>query len=98
MVAAMSRGVLDTSVLVSDDVTHLPGELAVSVVSLAELHFGVLAAASPEARARRLAKLSQLQRRFDPLPSTRRWRTATACSLPGSPRSGGRRQDDRWTC
>jgi predicted nucleic acid-binding protein len=68
MVEAMSRGVLDTSVLVSDDVTHLPGELAVSVVSLAELHFGVLAAASPEARARRLAKLSQLQRRFDPLP------------------------------
>ena len=68
MAVGVSRGVLDTSVLVSDDVTHLPGELAVSVVSLAELHFGVLVAMTPEARSRRLVKLSQVHRRFDPLP------------------------------
>lgn len=62
------RGLLDTSVLVADDVMPLPGQLAISVVSVAELHFGVLVASSPEVRALRLARLSRLQRRFDPLP------------------------------
>lgn len=64
----VSRGVLDTSVLIATDISPLPGELAISVVSIAELHFGVLVAKSPEARAARLARLSALQRRFDPLP------------------------------
>lgn len=63
----MSRGILDTSVLIATDVAPLPGELAISVVSVAELQFGVLVA--PEhARAGRLARLSAVQRRFDPLP------------------------------
>lgn len=65
---AGQRGVLDTSVLIATDVSPLPGQLAVSVISLAELHFGVLVAASAEVRAVRLARLSRLQRRFDPLP------------------------------
>lgn len=64
----MSRGVLDTSVLVATDVEPIPGELAISVASIAELQFGVLVAKSPEARATRLARLSAIQRRFDPLP------------------------------
>jgi predicted nucleic acid-binding protein len=64
----MSRGVLDTSVLIADDVAPLPGELAISAASLAELHFGVLVAVDDEARARRLSRLSAVQRRFDPLP------------------------------
>jgi predicted nucleic acid-binding protein len=64
----MSRGVLDTSVLTADDVAPLPGELAISAASLAELHFGVLVAVDDEARARRLSRLSAVQRRFDPLP------------------------------
>jgi toxin FitB len=64
----LSRGILDTSVLIADDVSPLPGELAVSVVSLAELHCGVLLAADDDERARRLSRLSALQRRFDPLP------------------------------
>jgi predicted nucleic acid-binding protein len=59
---------LDTSVLIADDVTPLPGDLAISVVSLAELHFGVLLADDDDARARRLSRLSAMQRRFDPLP------------------------------
>lgn len=65
---SMSRGVLDTSVLVSSDLAALPGELAISVVSLAELHYGVLVAKDSEARNLRLTRLSGLQRRFDPLP------------------------------
>ena len=64
----MSRGVLDTSVLIATDVTEVPGELAISVASVAELQFGVLVAKSAQARATRLARLSAIQRRFDALP------------------------------
>lgn len=64
----VQRGILDTSVLIAQDVSALPGQLAISVVSLAELHYGVLVATSEQARAIRLSRLSRLQRRFDPLP------------------------------
>lgn len=64
----MSRGVLDTSVLIASDVQPLPGQLAISVISLAELHYGVLVAKSGDIRATRLTRLSGLQKRFDPLP------------------------------
>jgi len=63
----VTRGLLDTSVLIATDVTPIPGELAISVISIAELHFGVLVAAE-DARAARLSRLSAIQRRFDPLP------------------------------
>lgn len=62
------RGLLDTSVLVATDVDPIPGQLAISVISVAELHFGVLVAKTAGARATRLTRLSRLQRRFDPLP------------------------------
>ena len=64
----MSRGVLDTSVLIDPVVTPIPGDLAISVVSIAELHYGVLVAKGAEIRANRLSRLTALQRRFDPLP------------------------------
>jgi len=64
----VSRGVLDTSVLIASDLHPLPGELAISTISIAELHFGVLVAKDANARATRLARLSSLQRRFEPLP------------------------------
>jgi predicted nucleic acid-binding protein len=66
--AVNRRGVLDTSVLIADDITPIPGELAISIISIAELQFGVLVAKSPEAQARRLARLSAIQRRFEALP------------------------------
>jgi toxin FitB len=62
------RAVLDTSVVVATDLGPLPGELAISAVTLAELHFGVLVAADAAVRAERLRRLSVLQRRFDALP------------------------------
>lgn len=68
MGAVSRRGILDTSVLIAEDVVPLPGELAISIVSIAELQFGVLVAKTPEAQALRLARLSAVQRRFDPLP------------------------------
>jgi toxin FitB len=64
----VSRGVLDTSVLIATDVTPIPGELAISVASLAEFQFGVLVVKGAQARATRLARLSAIQRRFDALP------------------------------
>lgn len=64
----VERGILDTSVLIAEDVTALPGQLAISVISVAELHYGILVATSEQARAIRLSRLSRLQRRFDPLP------------------------------
>lgn len=62
------RAVLDTSVLLATDVPELDGELAISVASIAELHFGVLVTTDPAVRAERLRRLSALQRTFDPLP------------------------------
>jgi predicted nucleic acid-binding protein len=62
------RSVLDTSVVVATDVGPLPGELAISAATLAELHFGVLVAGEPAVRAERLRRLSVLQRQFDALP------------------------------
>ncbi len=61
------RGLLDTSVLIAEDLSPLPGQLAISVISIAELQFGVLVTTSAEIRAIRLTRLSRLQRRFDPL-------------------------------
>ena len=57
---------LDTSVLIrgSD-----PGDdVAISVVSLTELHFGVLVAGDEEVRALRLRRLGAIEESFDPLP------------------------------
>ncbi len=62
------KAVLDTSVVIAAGVAPLPGDLAVSAVTLAELHFGVLVTDDPPTRAERLRRLSILQRRFDALP------------------------------
>jgi predicted nucleic acid-binding protein len=62
------RAILDTNLVIATDVPPLPGDLAISVATIAELHFGVLVATEPAVRAERLRRLSILQRRFDPLP------------------------------
>lgn len=66
------RGVLDTSVLVAREqerpLGDLPDEAAISVVTVAELHLGVLLADDPRVRAERLRTLSNVERSFDALP------------------------------
>jgi predicted nucleic acid-binding protein len=62
------RALLDTSVLIAGDVAPIPGVLAISAISLAELQFGVLVAKSATVRAERLRRLSLLQKHFDALP------------------------------
>lgn len=60
------RGVLDTSVFIASESGRalnenlLPDEAAVSVVTVAELHVGVLAARDTDTRARRMATLDAL--------------------------------------
>ncbi|MGH9069371.1 MAG: PIN domain-containing protein [Acidimicrobiales bacterium] len=90
------RAVLDTSVLIGEgpppDV-----EAAISVASIAELHFGTLIADDDDERARRTDRLAAVEATFDPLPVTvevaRAWgRLAAAVSRRGgNPR---RRQID----
>lgn len=62
------RAILDTSVVIADQVAAIPGVLGISAVTLAELHFGVLVAKTPQIRAERLRRLSVLQRHFMALP------------------------------
>lgn len=62
------RAVLDTSILIGGGIAALEGELAISTVSLAEIHFGVLVARDDVERARRLRLLTELSRFFDALP------------------------------
>jgi toxin FitB len=62
------RALLDTSVVLAADVAPLDGDLAISAVTLAELHFGVLVAKERRVRAERLRRLLALQRTFDALP------------------------------
>jgi predicted nucleic acid-binding protein len=64
------KALLDTSVLIEGLDEPIDAELAISTVSLAELHFGVLVANSPEVRAARLRRLAGIERAFNALPVT----------------------------
>jgi len=63
---AVPRGLLDASVLIASetgrllDTNALPDEVFISVVTIAELQAGVLAAADTPTRARRLATLDSV--------------------------------------
>jgi predicted nucleic acid-binding protein len=69
----MSRAILDTSVVIAsgDDarlLRALPTECAISVATLAELHFGVDLAKTPAIRAQRLQRLGAVEAAFEALP------------------------------
>lgn len=85
------KAVIDTSVLIG---AEQPADLegAISTASIAELHFGVLAATDDDERARRAQRLGVIEATFDPLPvdtaTAREWgRLAAAMrSRGGRPR------------
>ena len=60
--------VLDTSILIAEAADPVEGDIAISIVSIAELQFGVLIAPGDDRRAHRLARLSAILRSFEPLP------------------------------
>lgn len=67
----MPAGLVDTSVLIDWDdpavVSALPDDVAVSAISLAELAAGPHLAVSKAERARRQARLQQVEAAFEPL-------------------------------
>lgn len=68
----MSRAVADTSVFIAQEtgreLSDLPTEIAVSVITAAELELGVLRASDRQARATRLSTLSRVQATYSLLP------------------------------
>ena len=68
----MTRAIADTSVFIAQEsgraLGELPDELAVSVVTAAELELGVLRARDDGSRARRLATLIRVRETFSLLP------------------------------
>lgn len=66
MSAAAEAGVLDTSVFIATesgralDASLIPAQVATTVITLAELNAGVLAATSSDVRARRLATVESV--------------------------------------
>jgi hypothetical protein len=65
------RGPGDTSILIFLErlpAGHLPSELAVSTVSLAELSAGVHTAPDASERARRTVRVQRVEATFSPLP------------------------------
>jgi predicted nucleic acid-binding protein len=69
----LSRGLLDTSVLIGREEdsqleSSLPQEIAISVATLAELHFSVLVAKDDETRQHRLRRLGIVEATLQPIP------------------------------
>ena len=68
----MSRAIADTSVFIAREtgrqLGELPDEIAVSVITAAELELGVLRAEDPTARAVRLRTLSRVRADYPLLP------------------------------
>jgi predicted nucleic acid-binding protein len=68
----LSRAIADTSIFIAQEsgreLGELPEEIAVSVITAAELELGVLRATNATARAIRLATLSRVQATYPLLP------------------------------
>ena len=97
------RGILDTSVFIADEegraLQHrdLPDEVAVSVVTLAELMLGVHKADSDEVRAKRLATVSALRSTYVALPVDEPVASAFAELVAAARRAGRRvKVQDAW--
>ena len=98
----MSRAILDTSVLIAREQGRplkraLPDDVAISVVSIAELEIGVLVARDAETRGLRLRTLTEVRSVSAALPIDERTASAYA-QLAANMLSGGRkpRIHDTW--
>ena len=67
----MSGDLLDTSILIAPDpavLEEMPASAAISVITLGELHAGVLLARDATTKAARRARLTAVKAAFAPLP------------------------------
>jgi predicted nucleic acid-binding protein len=98
----LSRAIADTSVFVAKEtgreLGELPTEIAVSVITAAELELGVLRATDPEVRATRLSTLSRVQSTYSLLPIDPEVASCFA-RIAAAERGRGRRlrRHDTWT-
>ena len=96
-----AQGLLDTSVFIAREAGRPLGDLpeapAVSVITVAELHLGVLMAQGASIRARRLRTLTAVQSAFEPLPIDSEV-TRTFAELVAEARRHGKRPKimDTW--
>jgi hypothetical protein len=97
----LSRAIADTSIFIAQEsgreLGDLPQEIAVSVITAAELELGVLRAADPNARAIRLSTLSRVQATYPLLPVDAETASCFA-RIASAERSHGRRlrRHDTW--
>lgn len=96
-----SRAVADTSVFIAREAGRplgdLPDEIAVSVITTAELELGVLRAVEPGVRARRLATLAQVRAEYPLLPIDDATASCFARIADEERRAGRRlRRHDTW--
>jgi predicted nucleic acid-binding protein len=97
------KALLDTSVLIALeqdrrlDTDRLPDELAVSVVTIAELELGVHLAGDEAIRRQRLETLRSLDATYEPLPIDRAVASRFAELVAAALRAGRRaRVQDAW--
>jgi predicted nucleic acid-binding protein len=88
------KGLVDTSVFIAREagrpLESLPDEPAVSVVTLAELHLGVVRARDARTRARRLRTVGRVEREYEAIPIDAEV-ARTFASISGEARAAGRR-------
>jgi predicted nucleic acid-binding protein len=97
----VSRAIADTSVFIAREagrpLGELPDEIAVSVVTAAELELGVLRASDPTARAVRLRTLSRVRGEYPLLPIDEAIASCFARIADHELRAGRRlRRHDTW--
>lgn len=97
----MTRAVADTSVFIAREAGRqlgkLPDEIAVSVVTAAELELGVLRARDPSSRATRLATLSRVRAEYPLLALDEATASCFARIADAELRAGRRlRRHDTW--
>ena len=88
------KGLVDTSVFIAREagrpLERLPDAPAVSVVTLAELHLGVVRARDAQSRARRLRTVGRVEREYEAIPIDAEVARIFA-SISGEARAAGRR-------
>ncbi len=97
----MTRAIADTSVFIAQEagreLGELPDEIAISVITAAELELGVLRASDTDTRARRLATLAQVRATYPLLPVDAETASCFARIAAGELEAGRRiRRHDAW--
>lgn len=100
----VSRGLLDTSVIIAREEdagveSAFPEEVAISMATLAELHYGVFVAKDEVTRQHRLRRLGIIESSFQPIPidaAVARALAAVAHAVKGAGRQPRRRVMDLW--